>query len=424
MYKKIVFILLFLSFVIDAGAQNTVSSPYSKYGIGDNVGFTNTINASMGGIYNALRRNNFVNHRNPASYTAIDTQSFVFDIGYYSNNIILQSNSAVSKGNTGGISHILFAFPLSKTLKMAGGILPVSVIDFSAAESFPKDSIIGSHKFIYDGEGGINKVMLGIAYQPSFFDKLSVGLNAEYLFGNYYRSSTLTFPDSANMLSSRVEYNYSISAINFNFGLQYQQNLNNGDAIVIGANYVLPSHLPTQNQYRHYTFTYNAAVETVKDSVKYENTEGSIELPQSFGVGLSYERKNKFLIGLDFGYTQWSEFALQGIRYPEILKDNYTFNAGAEYKPDIYGNYLEKIAYRFGVNYQTGMLSLYNTDISQLGVSLGFGLPIKKQGTQVNIYLEYGKQGTKENNLIREDYFRVGVSFSAKDRWFFKRKYQ
>ena len=424
MYKKIVFILLFLSFVIDAGAQNTVSSPYSKYGIGDNVGFTNTINASMGGIYNALRRNNFVNHRNPASYTAIDTQSFVFDIGYYSNNIILQSNSAVSKGNTGGISHILFAFPLSKTLKMAGGILPVSVIDFSAAESFPKDSIIGSHKFIYDGEGGINKVMLGIAYQPSFFDKLSVGLNAEYLFGNYYRSSTLTFPDSANMLSSRVEYNYSISAINFNFGLQYQQNLNNGDAIVIGANYVLPSHLPTQNQYRHYTFTYNEAVETVKDSVKYENTEGSIELPQSFGVGLSYERKNKFLIGLDFGYTQWSEFALQGIRYPEILKDNYTFNAGAEYKPDIYGNYLEKIAYRFGVNYQTGMLSLYNTDISQLGVSLGFGLPIKKQGTQVNIYLEYGKQGTKENNLIREDYFREGVSFSAKDRWFFKRKYQ
>jgi hypothetical protein len=49
--------------------------------------------------------------------------------------------------------------------------------------------------------------MLGISYQPSFFDKPSVGLNAEYLFGNYYRSSTLTFPDSANMLSSRVEYN-------------------------------------------------------------------------------------------------------------------------------------------------------------------------------------------------------------------------
>jgi long-subunit fatty acid transport protein len=424
MYKKIVFILLFLSFVIDAGAQNTVSSPYSKYGIGDNVGFTNTINASMGGIYNALRRNNFVNHRNPASYTAIDTQSFVFDIGYYSNNIILQSNSAVSKGNTGGISHILFAFPLSKTLKMAGGILPVSVIDFSAAESFPKDSIIGSHKFIYDGEGGINKVMLGIAYQPSFFDKLSIGVNAEYLFGNYYRSSTLTFPDSANTLSSRTEYNYSISAFNFNFGAQYLQTFNNGDALTIGFNYVLPAHLPTKNQYRHYTFSSAAAIETIRDSIKYSNTTGEIQLPQSVGVGLSYARENKFLFGLDLGYEQWSNFSLQGVTYEQILKDNYTFNIGCEYKPNIYGNYLEKIAYRLGVNYQTGIITLRNTNISQIGIALGFGLPIKKQGTQVNLYLEYCKKGTTQNDLIREDYLRVGISFSARDRWFFKRKYQ
>ena len=91
MRKKIVFVLLFMAFVLELGAQNTVSSPYSKYGIGDNSSFTNTINASMGGIYNGLRRNNFVNYRNPASYSAIDTQSFVFDIGFYSNNVVLQS---------------------------------------------------------------------------------------------------------------------------------------------------------------------------------------------------------------------------------------------------------------------------------------------------------------------------------------------
>ena len=53
MRKKIVFVLLFMAFVLELGAQNTVSSPYSKYGIGDNSSFTNTINASMGGIYNA-----------------------------------------------------------------------------------------------------------------------------------------------------------------------------------------------------------------------------------------------------------------------------------------------------------------------------------------------------------------------------------
>ena len=424
MRKKIVIILMFIAFAFDLGAQNTISSPYSKYGIGDNVGFTNTINASIGGIYNGLRRNNFVNYQNPASYSAIDTQSFVFDIGFYSNNRVLRSQNAKSSGNTGGLSHILFAFPLSKTLKMAGGLIPVSIIDFSASESYPTDSIIGSHKFTYDGEGGIHKVMLGLSYQPTFFDNLSLGVNAEYLFGNYYRSSSLTFPDSANMLSSRVEYNYTISSFNLNFGLQYFQTLKNGDALTFGLNYVLPANLPTDNQYRHYTFTSTAGVETIKDSIKYENTTGKIKLPQSLGVGLSYERKNKFLLGLDFGYSQWSHFSIHEVNYPEILKDNYNFNIGCEYKPNIYGKYFEKIAYRFGLNYQTGMITIQNTDISQIGVSLGFGLPIKKIGTQVNLYLEYGKRGTKHDNLIREDYLRVGVSFSAKDRWFFKRKYQ
>lgn len=424
MYKKIVIILSFIVFAIDINAQNTISSPYSKYGIGDNVGFTNTINASMGGVYNATRRNNFVNHENPASYTAIDTQSFVFDIGYYSNNISLKSQNLKSSGNTGGISHVLFGFPLSKTLKMAGGLLPVSVIDFSASEAFADNTEVGSHKMTYDGEGGVNKAMLGLAYQPSFFKNISIGANVEYLFGNYYRSSTLSFPDSANMLSSRAEYNYSISAFNFNFGLQYTQTLKNEDAITIGINYILPATLPTNNQYRHYTFSSSAAVETIRDSIKYENTTGSIKLPQSIGVGISYQKPNKLFMGFDFNYAQWSDFMLQNIAYDNILQDNYTFRLGCEYKPDVYGNYLEKIAYRIGANYQTGIINLNNTPISQLGISLGFGLPIKKQGTHVNLYLEYGKRGTKENNLIREDYFRVGVSFSARDRWFFKRKYQ
>jgi hypothetical protein len=70
------------------------------------------------------------------------------------------------------------------------------------------------------------------------------------------------------------------------------------------------------------------------------------------------------------------------------------------------------------------MLNLNNEQLNQYGIALGFGLPIKKQGTQINLFLEYGKHGTKEQNLIREDYFKVGISVSAKDVWFFKRKYQ
>ncbi len=66
---------------LDLSAQNTISSPYTKYGIGEMNLYTNAINASMGGVGYAMRRNNMVNFKNPASYSDVDTTSFDYDIG-------------------------------------------------------------------------------------------------------------------------------------------------------------------------------------------------------------------------------------------------------------------------------------------------------------------------------------------------------
>ncbi|MDD2489093.1 MAG: hypothetical protein PHD62_06480, partial [Bacteroidales bacterium] len=89
-----------------------------------------------------------------------------------------------------------------------------------------------------------------------------------------------------------------------------------------------------------------------------------------------------------------------------------------------YGSFFKKSIYRFGFFYDDGMLEFNNTRINQYGISCGFGFPIKKSNTMINLSLEYIKRGTTQNNLIQEDYFRLGLSFSAKDLWFFKRKYQ
>lgn len=426
---KILFLLLAVSVCFEASAQNTISSPYTKYGIGETDLYTNAVNASMGGIGYAMHRNNMVNYKNPAAYTAIDTLSFVFDIGFYTNNTVLKSNTAKTSGNIGGISHILFAFPVHKTMKIAGGLLPVSMIDFTASETHLADSAgVGQYKASYAGDGGINKVFLGFAYQPSekagALHNLSVGVNVSYLFGNYYRSKTLSFPDSSTYLSTRIEENYKISAFTADFGLQYFQPLKNGDILGFGLSYVLPAKLPTENEYRHYTFSASGTLERIRDSVQYRDDKGDIHLPQSIGFGISYEIPQKLFASVDATFSQWSEFSNQGRFYKDILKDDYRINAGLEYKPNVYGNYLQKISYRIGANYSSGILELRNNNLSQYGVSIGFGLPIKKQGTQVNISLEYGKLGTQKDNLIEKEYFRIGVSLSAKDRWFFKRKYQ
>lgn len=417
------FLLVLLVVMISniTNSQNSVSSPYSRYGIGNTNIYNNAINNSMGGIGYTMRNNNHINYLNPASYSGIDTTSLVFDIGFYSEMLFLSSDKYKSKGNTSSLSHILIGFPIHKTTKLALGLLPMSSVGYTSSESII-DTLLGSHKKEYSGNGGINKALFGVAYSP--IPNLSIGTNIEYLFGNYYKSSTVSFPDSLYMHSSRKEENYHINSFNFSLGIQYFHKLKNGDNLGFGMVYNMPIKFSTDNIYSYYTFTTSAGLEYVKDSILERKSKGKISYPQSIGIGLSYERGGSFYIGLDGNYTKWSDFLFQSDRFNNNIIDDYGLRLGGEWKPNPYGTYFEKMVYRAGINYNTGMLEIFDTRLSQLGFSLGLGLPIKKSNTLINLSIEYQKRGTLDNGLIKEDYIKFGLSFSAKDFWFFKRKYQ
>lgn len=417
------FLLVILVVIIPiiANSQNSVSSPYSRYGIGNTNIYNNAINNSMGGIGYTMRANNHVNYLNPASYSAIDTNSLVFDIGFYSELVFLSTNDNKSRGNNSSISHILIGLPIHKTTKLAFGLLPMSNVNYTSSETI-SDTVLGSHKKEYGADGGISKALLGLSYYP--ISNLSFGANFEYLFGNYYKSSTLSFPDSLYMYSSRKEENYNINSFNFNLGAQYYHKLNNGDKLGFGLVYNMPLKLSTDNVFSYYTFTTSAGLEYVKDSILETSSKGKISYPQSIGLGLSYEREGDFYIGMDGNYTSWSDFLFQSDRFNQNLVDDYRVSIGSQWRPNAYGTYFEKMVYRAGISYNTGMLEIFDTRLNQIGVSLGFGLPIKKSNTLINFSIEYQKRGSRDNGLIREDYIKFGLSFSAKDNWFFKRKYQ
>jgi hypothetical protein len=58
-----------------------------------------------------------------------------------------------------------------------------------------------------------------------------------------------------------------------------------------------------------------------------------------------------------------------------------------------------------------------------MGVSVGFGLPIKRAATMIHFSVEAGKRGTTSGNLIEENYFKCSVGFTLNDRWFVKQKF-
>ena len=62
-------------------AQSGTESPYSQFGVGQLADQAAGFNRGMNGVAYGFREHNQVNYLNPASYSAVDSLSFIFDVG-------------------------------------------------------------------------------------------------------------------------------------------------------------------------------------------------------------------------------------------------------------------------------------------------------------------------------------------------------
>ncbi|MCK5776763.1 MAG: hypothetical protein KAH25_11325, partial [Bacteroidales bacterium] len=85
--KTIIFLfILAVSFTNQAYTQGHVTSPYSFIGLGDNFAKGNIRSLSMGGVDIAIRNPMYINMKNPAGLSGIDSMSFVGSVGLAVNN--------------------------------------------------------------------------------------------------------------------------------------------------------------------------------------------------------------------------------------------------------------------------------------------------------------------------------------------------
>ena len=62
-------------------AENGMNSPYTRYGLGQLSSMETGTSKGMGGTGIGLRNSNQINLLNPASYSSVDTLTFLMDIG-------------------------------------------------------------------------------------------------------------------------------------------------------------------------------------------------------------------------------------------------------------------------------------------------------------------------------------------------------
>ncbi len=101
--------------------QKLVNSPIARYNLGILEPAGSFRSLGMGGTATAMRNNTTLYYTNPASYSSLDTNSFVFDFGIdYGINLLSDGNDTYLSEDM-SFDHILIGFPLSKKLGLCPG---------------------------------------------------------------------------------------------------------------------------------------------------------------------------------------------------------------------------------------------------------------------------------------------------------------
>ncbi len=424
--KSITFLsifLLLLSFPV-AGQKN-INSPYARFNLGTLEPAASFRSLGMGGTGIAMRSNSSIYSINPASYSSIDTNTFIFDIGADLGINIISDKGTDFRSQDINFSHLIMGFPLKKGWGIAMGIIPLSSGYYQLAEVVGKndpgyDPLVGEYSSYHNGAGGFRNVFIGTGLKIN--RNFSAGVNMSLLYGQVTRSYQIVFNDYNNVYHDNSVESLYLVGVNLEYGIQYSADLKNDYFLNAGVSFKFGRDYNSDHQLLAYKYTaYNTRDTT--SFVSDDSTKAFI--PGSLGVGLSFGKKNLFTIGVDYRTTKWSDSKIPGdLGY---MADASSIHFGVEYIPEKYSNYslLKRLEYRLGAHYGDSYLIINNDQIKEYGFSLGLGLPMRRSYSRTNLFFDYTRRNGPGGSLMHfENYFSMGASLNLWDAWFMKRKYE
>jgi len=406
---------LFVSaFTVDVCAENGMNSPYTRFGFGQLAIPEMGIHKAMGGTGTALRNYNQINMMNPASYSSVDTLTFILDMGMSLQNTNFKEGSVSRNVRNASFDYIAAQYRLHPGLGMTLAYLPYSNVGYSYSNSETvrqDDEGTVTTTNAYSGEGGLHQVIVGLGWQP--FPWVSVGANANYTYG--YLQHTVSNSYSESTISSRTKiYSVDLSAVNFDAGVQFLFGPET-NRFVAGASYSPARTLSGKPYAVDYVVT--SSVATSADTVSY----APLSLPETLSAGVSWKRGDHWLMAADARLTRFSGSTFFG----EQGMDQWRYSAGMQYTPTYNRhNFLQCMHYRAGIHYTTPYYKVNGlAGPTEWGASFGLGIPVLNrwnQRTTINLSGQFIRMQPALAGMMAENYFRLNLSVSFVENWFTK----
>ena len=398
-----------------AFAQNNTNSPYTRYGFGDLAGQNVGGSMSMGGIAVGMRDRMHINPLNPASYTAVDSLTFLLEGGVSLQNVNYSNGRQRINAKNSSFDYVAMQFRLHKIVGFSLGLLPFSNVGYRVSESFAETMDTPASTKQMDGNGGMHQLYAGLGLKV--FKNLSIGANISFLWGRIDRNLTVIYPSYSSVGGTAPSYSEQTSmrlkSYKVDVGIQYTQPIGDKNRFTLGATYTPRLKMnPT------------AKVTTTTSVVTDKDIDVACGIPNMYAAGVSYTYDNRLTVGADYSLQQWSRVNYD-VRGVHPLGDRYKVAVGAEYLPSWIGRtYFQNVHYRIGAYYDSPYYRAQNGERAarEIGVTVGLGLPVPRAKSELNIGFQYSNMKGLQANMIDQNLFRFTLGITFNEQWFFKRK--
>lgn len=397
------------------------NSPYSRYGLGDELNAVNPALKAMGSITAAYADPYIINTDNPASYAHI--KHMTYEAGGEGRRRTILSNNGKYQTGAASLSYLNIAVPMGKYAGMLIGFRPQTKVGYSLFDTMK--TLIGPTSTSYTGDGGTNYFFIGGAGKYKGF---SIGANVGYIFGTIRQASWFKTTSTAyNLNNSEFSRYSSIGGMYTKLGAMYEKTFAKDYAINFGVQANLQQSLNTELSEYWIAHPFYASDTTGSDtSFSKKGIKESITLPSSYTFGVQLSKSDKWSLGVNYKTTNWSQFNNQNI-VDSIGAKAYKLSIGGEYTPNSLSlyNYWQRVSYRAGFYYGQDFVRINNTQATYYAATFGLSLPFKRSTDRIHTAFEIGKMGKQSATSIQQNFvrFSLGISFNDKS-WFVKRKYE
>lgn len=413
-----------------AQTPSNSGSVYSRFGVGERVGFGSSQSQQMGVAGTAIRSTTYTGLNNPALWSDQQLVQLVFAAQVQ--GIRAEDASGATSGlASGDVSAFQFSVPVYENrLGVTLAYRPYSRVNYLVRTedilnepSLPQDTI--GYRVNLEGDGGLHQIDLGFGYRVS--RHLSVGASGFARFGLLEDRQRTEFAPATGLGESRTTrrtraygFGATLGAVASTTGLLGEQ-----DALSVGASLTLPTRMELD---RVRTLGFSLDEDTLRVP-----SSGSATLPLVLNAGVSYVPNARWLLAADVLYEPWSGFesdlsfgGYSATTGESVLRDRLRVGGGVQATPagtNRSAPYLARASYRFGGYMEQSYVAPLDQDVTTLALTGGVSLPGVFPGARFDLGLEGGTRGTTESGLVRDLFIKGTVTLNFGERWFVRRRF-